>query len=64
MDYKLDIYREEVIYCAGCAREYDPAKLSSWKCPSCNKTLVSRYKKTESRDDAVRKWRQINGLGS
>ncbi len=65
MDYKLDTNRDEVFRCAGCAKEFeqpDVDRLSSPHCPSCKKVLVSRYRKTESKDDVVKKWRSVNGL--
>ncbi|MBF0234574.1 MAG: hypothetical protein HQK65_16255 [Desulfamplus sp.] len=49
----------EVFYCGKCNRQQSPAKGEI--CIHCRKLTVSWYTKRESKNDADRKWKQING---
>jgi hypothetical protein len=49
----------EVYFCGKCRRQQQPSQ--GERCIMCNRITVSWYTDRESEQDALRKWRSING---
>ncbi|PRX18280.1 hypothetical protein CLV67_113113 [Actinoplanes italicus] len=49
----------EVYFCGNCRRQQQPSQ--GERCIMCNRITVSWYTDRESEQDALRKWRSING---
>lgn len=57
MSYKPEF--NEVYFCGKCRQQQQAS--AGIKCKSCGKITVSWYTDRESADDALRKWKNING---
>lgn len=51
--------RNEVYYCGSDRRQQQPSQ--GEKCIMCGRITVSWYTDRETEEDALRKWRHING---
>lgn len=50
----------EVYYCGNCRRQQRPSE--GERCKICGKLTVSWYINRETEQDALRKWKQFNGV--
>ena len=50
---------DEVYFCGNCKRQQTPSQ--GEKCIQCGKQTVSWYPNRESEQEAVSKWKQVNG---
>ncbi|WP_327002943.1 hypothetical protein OHA72_48960 [Dactylosporangium sp. NBC_01737] len=56
---RRSITMSEVYFCGKCRRQQQPSQ--GERCIMCGRITVSWYTGRESEDDAMRKWRSING---
>lgn len=53
-------YSGEVYYCGNCRRQQQPSQ--GEKCIVCGKQTVSWYTAREREEDALKKWKHVNGV--
>lgn len=52
-------FNDETYFCGRCRRQQDPSK--GEKCVDCGRLTVSWYTDRETEQQAIEKWKQVNG---